>query len=115
MDRVERPQSESEPMGVEGVEADAPPCSSITRTSLSAGPPPAGKHIEFIAEISCDGCISLTTEDPADYADARELFMRIARACSGDGLVVETRCKTPEQAEAIAQRLAKVILQGLVR
>jgi hypothetical protein len=111
MERVENPQVELDTEGT--VEADPAPCSSISR--VSAGSSPAGKKIEFIAEIRCDGCISLTTEDPADYADARELLMRIARECSGGGPVVETRCKTPEQSEAIAQRLAKVILQGLVR
>jgi hypothetical protein len=67
---------------------------------------------DFDATIRCDGTVSLEPANAEDYERVREHLLAFAREM-GDGIVVETECIAEDEREAIAQRLAALLLRGV--
>jgi hypothetical protein len=65
--------------------------------------------ITFTATIT-GGTITVTAKSPEDFERARETIMEIMTAIAGDNAIAYTDCLDPEDADAIARRLAKMIM-----
>ncbi len=66
--------------------------------------------IYFTATIKLDGSITIECDDPEDFERARETIMSIMTAIAGDNPIAYSDCLDPQDADAIAHRLAKMIL-----
>jgi hypothetical protein len=66
--------------------------------------------VEFNVTIRTDGAISLEQVNE-DFDRIRAPLLDLARAV-GDGVVVEAECLSTNEVEAMAQRLAELLLQG---
>ncbi len=68
-------------------------------------------NVNFTATITPNGTISVTTHDPNDFERARQLILSIMSAVAGDETpIVYSGCLDPSQADAIARRLARMII-----
>jgi flagellar basal body rod protein FlgF len=61
--------------------------------------------------IATDGTITARPINDNDYPQVREHLIKLARAVGGEAPVVEVNCITPDETEAIAQRLAALLLR----
>jgi hypothetical protein len=62
------------------------------------------------AIIATDGSITVTTENPEDFEAAREHIMSMMVALAGDNPIAYSDCLDPHDEDAIARRLANMIL-----
>jgi len=65
--------------------------------------------------IGRDGRITVGPIAPKDFPRVRGKVLAVMRAIGRGNPVVVTECLTEEQKEAMAQRLAQVVLKGLVQ
>ena len=63
----------------------------------------------FTVTIFPDGHIMMEIDDPTDDR-AVEHIMEMAKRMAGDSPIAYSDCLTPEQADAIARRLARMIV-----
>ena len=69
------------------------------------------KHpITCTVTIAKDGTISAECKSPEDFEHAREPIMSMMAAVAGDNPIAYADCLRPETTEAVAQRLAKMLL-----
>ena len=60
--------------------------------------------------IATDGTITVTTDNPDDFETAREQIVSMMTAIAGDNPIAYSDCLDPEDQDAIARRLAKMIM-----
>lgn len=66
---------------------------------------------EFNISFGTDGTVSLDEINPGDFDHVRGRLLDLARSI-GDGVVVETECLSADEQEAMAQRLAALLLKA---
>jgi hypothetical protein len=66
--------------------------------------------ITFTTTITRDGTVTITTDDPADFEKGREHIMSIVTAIAGGNPIAYSDCLDPADADAIAHRLARMLL-----
>jgi len=68
--------------------------------------------IEFETTIFPDGRIEVGPIQPKDFDLIGDKLISMMRAVGDGNVVVVTECISPEQREAMAQRLAALLLRG---
>ena len=73
------------------------------------------KHpVSVTVTIATDGTISAECKTPDDFEHARDPIMSIMAAVAGDNPIAYSDCLGPETTEAVAQRLAKMLMGEVV-